>query len=104
MAAFQPGSKRKRLDDVGANPSSTKRQRKFQLIPLKYPFVGSRVWIHFTDDCTCNNENKLKCSCDLWFGGIVASQSENNKDGNQVFVVMMLMKKKLPLMCQKFFQ
>lgn len=88
VAAIQPGTKRKRgNEDKENNEDRRKRQKTTEFIPVIYPSTGQRVYIHYTDDCVCGLNDKRKCTCDLWFAGVVQYREEDNKEGKQSFVV-----------------
>lgn len=40
------------------------------------PCIGDNVWVHYTDDCTCELP-PLTCTCNQWYNGCVTSEIES---------------------------
>ena len=66
---------------------TNKRKRSKTLKPVRHPLRELSVLIHFSDDCNCKFENKLECTCNLWFEGVVKEQLEDDENGNNIFHV-----------------
>lgn len=94
VAVLKPGSKRKRSNadksDEDDAPARKRRKTDRFILLKRPPMIGNTVYVHFTLDCTCQIEDHLKCTCDLWYRGKVTSESENNKEGNRVFAVLFI--------------
>lgn len=56
-------------------------------IAIEHPMACESVYIHFTDDCVCNQPIKFDCTCNQWFEGVVEEQLEDDENGNSVFHV-----------------
>ena len=95
--------KRKRTDDSDDdNDNNTeeerppnKRRHTLPLVPLrKPPIVGSKVYIHYTTDCTCDLKRQGKslreCLCSSWFTGTVLCIEESNNNELIMYVVQFL--------------